>query len=88
MHASAGQPLLHYHFGGDEVPPDAWKGSPICDEFMQTMGFTDNSDLKRYFFETVLNASFGMCATLLSKLNINILGTCPMHVLLVTLTSK
>ena len=61
MHSAANHSLLHYHFGGDEVPADAWKGSPICQQFMEDMGFVDNSDLKRYFFETVLNASFGTC---------------------------
>ena len=57
MHAEAGHPLLYYHFGGDEVPGDAWKGSPKCQQLMEDMGFDDNADIKRYFFETVVNAS-------------------------------
>ena len=60
MHNASGHPLSFYHFGGDEVPADAWKGSPKCQQLMEEMGFDNNADIKRYFFETVVNASIGM----------------------------
>ena len=60
MHNASGHPLSFYHFGGDEVPADAWKGSPRCQQLMEEMGFDNNADIKRYFFETVVNASIGM----------------------------
>jgi len=34
MYKEAGIPLHTFHSGGDEVPADAWKGSPICKKYM------------------------------------------------------
>ena len=54
IHKSAGHGLPIYHFGGDEVAHDAWKGSPICQEFMrQRPDINNNDDLKKYFLYEV-----------------------------------
>jgi hexosaminidase len=34
MYKEAGLPLHTFHSGGDEVPADAWKGSPICKKYL------------------------------------------------------
>lgn len=64
MHQAAGNPLQYYHYGGDEVASTAWMGSPICQQFMQDMGFTSNNDLKRFFLETLVNVTAGACGGL------------------------
>lgn len=33
-HNEAGQPLQIFHLGGDEVPGDAWKKSPDCQNLL------------------------------------------------------
>ena len=77
MHNASGHPLSFYHFGGDEVPPDAWKGSPQCQQLMEEMGFENNADIKRYFFETVVNASIGMHTLALKSLLYKLPNTTP-----------
>jgi hexosaminidase len=55
MHDSAGQPLKTFHFGGDEVPKNAWsKKSISCDK----LGFTGTSSeiknsMTKYFLQRV-----------------------------------
>ncbi len=58
-HENIDNPLKYYHFGGDEVAEEAWVGSPICQQFMKDMGFTKTTELKKYFFDMVLNITEG-----------------------------
>ena len=43
-------PLRRWHFGGDEVPQDAFSASPACYSFMQRhTRIRSTKDLKTYF---------------------------------------
>ncbi len=54
LHKTAGHGLPISHFGGVAVAHVAWKGSPICQEFMrQRPDINNNDDLKRYFLYEV-----------------------------------
>ena len=55
MHEEAGQPLTVFHVGGDEVPKGAWKGSPMCLEFMAEHNLKNTAELKDYFLSEVLD---------------------------------
>lgn len=43
-------PLKVFHFGGDEVPQEAYSGSPACIEFLRShKKLSSSKDLKAYF---------------------------------------
>ncbi len=54
MYQEADAPLYIFHVGGDEVPRNAWTGSPICQSYMQTAGMTATYDLKDEFISKIL----------------------------------
>ncbi len=54
MYDEADAPLYVFHVGGDEVPRNAWTGSPICQAYMQAAGMTSTYDLKDAFISQVL----------------------------------
>lgn len=56
MHEEAGQPLKVFHVGGDEVASGAWKGSPMCRDFMDEHGMRDTHELKDYFLRRVIDS--------------------------------
>ena len=45
----AGAPLTQIHVGGDEVPQDAWVGSPACQKLMEEEGWDNPDRLYSYF---------------------------------------
>jgi len=48
-------PLRRWHFGGDEVPQDAYTASPACFKFMQKHPkLKSTKDLKTYFVRRVI----------------------------------
>jgi len=48
-------PLRRWHFGGDEVPQDAYTASPICQEFLkQHPQLSSTKDLKTYFVKRII----------------------------------
>ena len=54
------QPLTIFHFGGDEVPPGAWTGSPSCKQLAEKLGFDFTGkhivkELMGYFVRRVSN---------------------------------
>ncbi len=53
MYDEAGVPLTTIHFGGDEVPGGAWKGSPLCHQFMAEKGMKETRELAVYFIDKV-----------------------------------
>ncbi|MEL6389512.1 MAG: family 20 glycosylhydrolase [Bacteroidota bacterium] len=54
MYQTAKVPLRILHIGGDEIPPGAWEGSPICETFLEEQdGLNEVADLLPYFFNFV-----------------------------------
>ncbi len=52
MYREAGIPLSMIHAGGDEVPGTAWKGSPICREYLRNYpDIKDTRNLQAHFFD-------------------------------------
>lgn len=51
LYRKAGVPLRTVHTGGDEVPPGAWLGSPICRALMRERGWLDVGQLHADFVE-------------------------------------
>ncbi len=52
-------PGPYVHIGGDEVPKDRWKESPVAQALMKREGLRDESELQSYFvrrIEKLLNA--------------------------------
>lgn len=48
-------PLRRWHFGGDEVPQDAYTGSPACKSFLeQHPQLSSTKDLKTYFVKRIV----------------------------------
>jgi len=48
-------PLRRWHFGGDEVPQDAYTGSPACQSFLQKHPkLSSTKDLKTYFVKRIV----------------------------------
>jgi len=48
-------PLRRWHFGGDEVPQDAYTGSPACQTFLQQhRQLSSAKDLKTYFVKRIV----------------------------------
>jgi len=48
-------PLQQWHFGGDEVPQDAYTGSPACQNFLeQHPKLSSTKDLKTYFVKRIV----------------------------------
>ncbi len=46
-------PSPFIHVGGDEVPKDAWKASPLCQSFMKANGLKDANELQSYFMKRI-----------------------------------
>ena len=46
-------PSEFIHVGGDEVPKDAWKASPLCQSFMKAEGLKDAGGLQSYFMKRI-----------------------------------
>ncbi|MCU0407547.1 MAG: carbohydate-binding domain-containing protein [Bacteroidales bacterium] len=56
MHSDAGYPLKVLHTGGDEVPENAWMGSPLCLNLMeQDQDLKNTRDLQAMFFRKTLD---------------------------------
>ena len=55
MYKEAGVPLRSIHIGGDEVAEGAWKGSPICKNFMLEHNMTDVQELSDYFIMRIVD---------------------------------
>ncbi len=55
MYHEADAPLYIFHVGGDEVPRNAWTGSPLCQAHMQAHQMESTYDLKDEFIAKVLN---------------------------------
>ncbi len=55
MYKEAEAPLYVFHVGGDEVPRNAWTGSPLCQAHMQAHGMESTYDLKDAFIAKVLD---------------------------------
>lgn len=53
MHREAGMPLTAIHIGGDEVPYNAWSGSPAIHELMEREGLKENKEIHAYFVKRV-----------------------------------
>jgi len=48
-------PLRRWHFGGDEVPQDAYTGSPACQSFLKERPrLSSTKDLKAYFVKRIV----------------------------------
>jgi hexosaminidase len=47
-------PAPYIHFGGDEVPDDAWKGMPDVDRFKAEQGLKTTDDVEAYFGRKVV----------------------------------
>ena len=48
-------PLRRWHFGGDEVPQDAYTASPACQNFLQRHPqLSSTKDLKTYFVKRIV----------------------------------
>ena len=48
-------PLRRWHFGGDEVPQDAYTASPACQNFLQQHPkLSSTKDLKTYFVKRIV----------------------------------
>jgi hexosaminidase len=55
MYKEAGIPLHTFHSGGDEVPADAWKGSPMCKKYMsENPGIMNTRNLQADLFSRLL----------------------------------
>lgn len=48
-------PLQVFHFGGDEVPYEAWEGSPACMSLIDADEIQSSEDLMEYFVSRVAN---------------------------------
>jgi len=46
-------PSEFIHVGGDEVPKDAWKASPLCQSFMKAKGLKDANGLQSDFMKRI-----------------------------------
>ncbi|XP_053378218.1 beta-hexosaminidase-like [Mercenaria mercenaria] len=46
-------PLQTFHFGGDEVPYEAWEGSPACMSLIDSEEVKSSEDLMEYFVSRV-----------------------------------
>ncbi|WP_103865984.1 family 20 glycosylhydrolase [Aquimarina sp. I32.4] len=46
-------PYEYYHMGGDEVPKDQWKDSPLCQDLKKRKGLKDENELQSYFMSRV-----------------------------------
>ncbi|HET7214936.1 MAG TPA: beta-N-acetylhexosaminidase [Terriglobia bacterium] len=46
-------PSQFIHVGGDEVPKDAWKASPLCQSFMKANGLKNADQLQSYFMKRI-----------------------------------
>jgi hexosaminidase len=46
-------PSEFIHVGGDEVPKDSWKESPLCQAFMKAKGLKDTDELQSYFMKRI-----------------------------------
>lgn len=44
-------PYKHVHLGCDELPDDAWAGSPLVDELMKTQALTTRDDVQGWMME-------------------------------------
>lgn len=53
IYAEAGVPLRAIHIGGDEVPRNAWAGSPAVNELKQRENLADDKDVHAYFVSRV-----------------------------------
>lgn len=59
------QPLTVFHFGGDEIPLQAWTKSPPCEKLAKWLDFPYNSDdthnkLKQHFLKRLSNITAKM----------------------------
>ena len=59
------QPLTVFHFGGDEIPLQAWTKSPPCEKLAKWLDFPYNSDdthnkLKEHFLKRLSNITAKM----------------------------
>ena len=60
-------PLKRFHFGGDEVPQNAYAASPACHEFVKRHEkLATSKDLKAYFVQRVTK--------ILAKYNVSVIG--------------
>ncbi len=53
MYAEAGVPLRAIHIGGDEVPRNAWSGSPAVAEMMRQKHLSDEKAVHAYFVSRI-----------------------------------
>ena len=51
-------PLRMFHFGGDEVPYEAWEDSPACQALIDSGEVESFKDLMEYFVVKVKHACF------------------------------
>lgn len=55
MYAEAGVELPAIHIGGDEVPRNAWSGSPSVRKLMEDNGFTTEKQVHAYYVSRILD---------------------------------
>ncbi len=65
MYREANADLLYFHIGGDEVPRNAWIGSPICQAYMHNKQLASTYDLKDDFIAHVLEIVQGKNITVM-----------------------
>lgn len=53
IYNEAGVPLKAVHIGGDEVPHNAWGGSPAVQALKDSLGLAEDKDVHAYFVERV-----------------------------------
>lgn len=53
IYREAGVPLVAVHIGGDEVPRNAWGGSPAVRALKDSLGLADDKAVHAYFVERV-----------------------------------